>query len=482
MRSLNAWAAQQPPADKQETPLAVGGEASLKDALAAFSQEFNSSSAVSASQDDQSLPAESSHSASRATSSSVFVAGSLAIDLSCDYALQNHSRAAGDAVLKPALNTSNPAEIRQSLGGVGSNVARAAHLMGADVKLCSAVGSDLGGKAVLEALTEAGMDTSGIKTLSPATGGRTAQYVAVNDSSKDLVLAMADMSILESTSTDADSISNTLDTFWLPQLKTSPPSHLVLDANWPALHLSKWLAAFKGTDTKPHTTFEPVSNAKCTAPFRLSIPHTLSTFPNPSIDLTTPNRYELAAMHIAAREAGHLERADWWSVIDALGIPSSGARTQMALATSNQLVDQGIPQQSVQLLPFFPAICTKLGSEGVLLTQILSAEDPRLTSGEYAPYILSRCGNGTEETLGIGGVYMRLFPAIEAVGEEEVVSVNGVGDTFVGTLVAGLAKAKEGGKEGRVEDFIDIAQRAAVLTLKSRESVAPGLGTLGMLL
>lgn len=77
---------------------------------------------------------------------------------------------------------------------------------------------------------------------------------------------------------------------------------------------------------------------------------------------------------------------------------------------------------------------------------------------------------------------MRLFPAIEAVGEEEVVSVNGVGDTFVGTLVAGLAKAKRNSKESRVEDFIDIAQRAAVLTLKSRESVAPGLGTLGMLL
>lgn len=86
--------------------------------------------------------------------------------------------------------------------------------------------------------------------------------------------------------------------------------------------------------------------------------------------------------------------------------------------------------------------------------------------------------------MGVGGVYMRLFPAVEEVEGEHVVSVNGVGDTFVGTIVAGLAAQKrdDGTAAGRVEDFIDIAQRAAVLTLKSKESVSPGLGTLRMLL
>lgn len=88
--------------------------------------------------------------------------------------------------------------------------------------------------------------------------------------------------------------------------------------------------------------------------------------------------------------------------------------------------------------------------------------------------------------MGVGGVYMRLFPAVEEVEGEHVVSVNGVGDTFVGTIVAGLAAQKRddgtAAAAGRVEDFIDIAQRAAVLTLKSKESVSPGLGTLRMLL
>ena len=461
MRSLNAWAAQQ-----------------LLPDVAVTSQSGEVKATANTDKASQALTPRPEPSVT--LKPSVFVAGSLAIDLSCDYALQDQNRAAGGATLKPALHTSNPAVITQALGGVGSNVARAAHLTGADVRLCSAVGDDLSGKAALEALADSGMDTRAIKTMTQASGNRTALYVAINDSSRNLVLAMADMSILESASSDHDSIVSALESFWVPQLKEAQPSHLVLDGNWPSPHLAKWLAAAR--DSRTYTVFEPVSNAKSVRPLHLPNPHILSTFPNPSINLTTPNRYELEAMHSAAREGGFFERADWWEVIDALGIPSTGARTQMALATSAQLVDQGIPQQSVQLLPFFPATCTKLGSDGVLLTQILPANDPRLTSGEYAPFILSRCANGTEDSLGIGGVYMRLFPAVEAVGEEEIASVNGVGDTFVGTLVASLAKAKANGKQGRVEDFVDVAQRAAVLTLKSRESVAPGLGTLGMLI
>ena len=333
------------------------------------------------------------------------------------------------------------------------------------------------GRAALEAFGDANMSTAGIKMLSKDSGSRTAQYIAFNDSNRDLHLAMADMSILESTSTAPDTVYDAFDTSWLPQLHESRPSHLVLDANWPPEHLVRWLRA--GKDIDAHITFEPVSNVKGTAIFRPPKSYELSVFPNPSLHLATPNAYELSTMHSTARERGLFDRSDWWAVVDAFGIPHTGARTQMALATTSALVDQGVPQQSLQLLPFIPSICTKLGAQGVLLTQLIPANDERLTSGEYAPYILSRCANGTEDTLGVGGVYMRLFPAVEEVKPEDVVSVNGVGDTFAGTLVAGLASRGQGAK---VEDLVDLAQRAAVLTLKSRESVSPGLGTLRILL
>ncbi|KAK0304646.1 hypothetical protein LTR91_019889 [Friedmanniomyces endolithicus] len=404
------------------------------------------------------------------SASTVFVAGSLNVDLSCDFTPQSSSSSHS-----PELHTSNPATIMQSLGGVAHNIARAAHLMGANVRLCSAVGDDLSGKAALEALTASGMSSAGIKVMPADSGSRTSQYVAINDTNKGLVLAMADVSILEDTKSDS-AISTSLEHFWLPQLRQARPSHLVLDANWPPDHLSRWLRA--GASTASHITFEPVSNPKSTSLFHAPKTHPLAVFPTPSLHLATPNASELAAMHRAAREADLFDRQDWWAVIDALGIPDSGARVQLSLATNSALVDQGVPQQSLQLLPFIPAICCKLGAQGLLLTQLLPAGDERLSSAAYAPFILSRCGNGTEGTLGVGGVYMRLFPAVEEVGGREVVSVNGVGDTLAGALVAGLAL---GGKGARVEEFVDVAQRAAVLTLKSAESVSPGLGTLRML-
>lgn len=321
------------------------------------------------------------------------------------------------------------------------------------------------------------MSSEVVKVFDSDHGLRTAQYIAVNDASKDLVMAMADMSILEQKPNTANAVAEAFDSFWLPKLRQAKPRHLVLDANWPPHFLARWLEA--GKETGAYVSFEPVSNAKAAGLFHLPKTSELSAFPQPSVHLATPNAYELTAMNSAARDGGYFERSDWWAVIDALGIPSTGARTQLALATSPALVDRGIPQQAIQLLPFIPTILTKLGPQGVLLSQILPANDSRLTDGAYAPHILSRCNNGTESTLGVGGVYMRLFDAVEQVGEEDIVSVNGVGDTFAGTLIAGLASR---GPEDRVEDLVDLAQRAAVLTLKSREAVSTGLGTLRILL
>lgn len=351
------------------------------------------------------------------------------------------------------------------------------------MRFCSAVGDDLSGKAAMEGLSAEGLGNAAVKVIANDASRRTAQYVAINEQNKDLAIAMADMSILDVAQHDQnDAISQAFDELWLPQLRDSHPTHLAIDANWPPQYLSRWLEA--GKSIGAHVTFEPVSNAKSIIPFHLPAPpgqkqnQSLPTFPNASIHLATPNSYELAAMHAAASSRGFFEREDWWQVIDSLGIPSSGARTAMSLATSPELVDAGIPQQSIQLLPFIPAICTKLGAQGVLLTQILAANDPRLTSGAHAPYILSRCNNGTEADLGVGGVYMRLFSPAETVPEAEVVSVNGVGDSFVGTMVSLLAKAKAEGREGLVEEFVDVAQRAAVLSLKSKEAVSPELASL----
>jgi pseudouridine-5'-phosphate glycosidase/pseudouridine kinase len=292
----------------------------------------------------------------------------------------------------------------------------------------------------------------------------TAQYVSINDARKNLVVAMADMSIFSRPS------SQNAVRKWR-EVISQHPKWVVIDANW---HPSTIKAIIKTCwyydpdHKKIKIAYEPVSVPKSTCLFHRGRGQPLHPNPIHAIDLATPNQHELAAMHAAAKENEFLDSDEWWKIIDALGIPSTGARDRFVALTNSKLADEGIPLQTIQLLPFIPTILTKLGSEGVLMTALLKPDDPRLTNPDDAPYILSRNANGSTE---VGGVYMRLFPAVEEV--QDVVSVNGVGDTFLGVVVAGLARGLKLG-----ERLVDVAQRGAVMTLRSQEAVSPDLDKL----
>ncbi|KAJ6785427.1 hypothetical protein PWT90_10170 [Aphanocladium album] len=385
--------------------------------------------------------------------SNILVAGSVAVDLSCDYS----SPKSGE--MAPQSHVSNPSRISQSIGGVGRNVAVAAHLAsgGSGVQFCSMVGKDVAGQTVLTSLETVGLDTSSIMKLDQQAypEGRTAQYVAVNDGNKDLVLAMADMNIFS---------KNSFADHWRSTVAASKPKWMVVDGNWAPPDIRHWIRA--GEESGAQVAFEPVSAEKSKGLFcpERGLPR-LNLYPETSISLASPNTYELAAMHAAAKDNGYFEPMHWFEVIDAFGM--RGARDRFVHLTSAELTDAGVPIQTIQLLPYIPTILTKLGSKGVLMTAILVKDDPRLRDRDEEEFILTR-SPPTHPV--VGGVYMRLFPPVETV--KEIVSVNGVGDTFLGVMISGLAQG------GRVDKLVDVAQRGAVLTLKSAESVSPDLGSL----
>ena len=392
----------------------------------------------------------------------VIVAGSLAIDLSCDY-IQSPTQ---NLSSQPQFHTSNPASITQTLGGVGQNIATALHYLGSWPRLCSSIAADVAGSTALNILAKRGVQTAGIQIRSP--DYHTAQYVAVNDSKKRMVLAMADMTILEDDSGNFDSI-------WKPHVDMCKPKWLVIDANWHPNTLRKWLDIARTSGVK--VAFEPVSTVKSRRVFSARIQQntSLAAVPNHLISLATPNALELSSMHDAASDVGLFDREDWWQAINSIGLSSSGSRDKLVSATNSLLVDQGVPQQSLRLLPFIPCILATLGERGVLMTQMLQPGDDRLTCPDAAPYILSRSTDGNNV---VGGVYMRLFPAVETVSSDEIVSVNGVGDTFLGVLIAGLTKEKP----RDIVQLVDIAQRGSVMTLKSKEAVSPKILALRSLL
>ncbi|KAL4896265.1 Indigoidine synthase A like protein-domain-containing protein [Aspergillus ambiguus] len=383
----------------------------------------------------------------------ILVAGSLAIDLSCDYVPP-----AGDRHAAPLPSTSNPAAIGQSVGGVGQNVALAAHYLGGSVHFCSVVGDDLSGRTALATLRDADLPTSGIQILRSA---RTAQYVAVNDAKKDLVLAMADMGIME-----APEQTLPFADVWEPLVARTQPQWVVVDANWTPGVIARWMAVARRHGAR--VAFEPVSTAKSRRLFGRGHSDApigpADCVPHHAVSLAAPNRFELAEMYTAAREGALFESDGWWRVIDAMGMSAAGSRDRLVAMTSAELVDRGVPQQTIQLLPYIPCLLTKLGAQGVLVTQLLRPGDPRLTAPESAPYILSR---GTADAAVVGGVYMRLFPPAAVLTGEEIVSVNGAGDTLLGAVVAGLVRGAS-----TVEEVIPLAQMASVQTLKSAGGVS----------
>jgi pseudouridine kinase len=85
--------------------------------------------------------------------------------------------------------TSNPAQVTGGFGGVARNVAENLARLGVDVALIARVGRDIAGDALLADARSAGIDTDGCIVDA---AGPTSEYVAVLDSSRELVIAAVD--------------------------------------------------------------------------------------------------------------------------------------------------------------------------------------------------------------------------------------------------------------------------------------------------
>ena len=392
-------------------------------------------------------PKSNYHNATAEGNCNIIVAGSVALDYDCRYIMSSTEKQAS-----VQLHTSNPSKIHQSIGGVGYNVARAAQSSGSSVRLLSAIGADPAGHVLLDHLRRCKLDLEDVRIVSEA---NTSLYIAFNDANKGLLMAASDMRLFE----DEKNAPNA--EIWKSESNILKPSWFFVDANWNAASISKLLKKAKAVGVK--TAFEPVSIPKASRIFGKTFD--LPVFPDQQVDLISPNRDELFAIYQAAQSGGMFEREDWWQLISSFGLSSFGMRDDLVKHSSQALVDAGIPQQCLHLLPFFPEIVVSLGSDGLLLTMLLNADDDRLKStNEAAQWVLG----GTPSKISssgnkIGGIYMRRFEAAEEVASDDIMSVNGVGDTLLGTLVANMAQS-----QGGAEEYVQISQQAAIEKLKGR--------------
>ena len=127
----------------------------------------------------------------------------------------------GRSLAPLAAGDSNPGVICSSLGGVGRNIAHNLALLGAEVKLITALGGDDGARRVRESCRALGIDL-GYSLAVPE--GVTSTYLSIAGPDGDMALALSDMSIYERLTPD-----------WfagvLPVLNAA--ALVVLDANLP---------------------------------------------------------------------------------------------------------------------------------------------------------------------------------------------------------------------------------------------------------
>jgi pseudouridylate synthase / pseudouridine kinase len=392
----------------------------------------------------------------------VVVAGAVAVDYACDYAPISQSGGT-----TPAMSTSNPANISTSIGGVGHNVAMTAHLLGAKVKFFTVIGDDMAGSMILNAVNHKKLDGSFSRVPSTSLSShryRTAQYIAVNDSHKDLVVAMADVGILEQDIPDMDNLRKS----WKTSLQQASPKYLVVDANWSAEMLYFWLKAGKQVGAK--TVFEPVSAPKSQRLFpQQAGPHLIKSYPQHNVDISTPNEKELSAMFHAYHESSYRNESLWSQIAKLQRDPD--VQEALVQCSSPELVADGIPQQVMHMLPYIPCLAITLGPNGVLLAIILDPDDHDSQSLLASGYILSHKFPLNDCTR---AVYMRHFPPDSPMPVEKIVSVNGVGDTFLGAFIAQLCS----GSVKSIEQAVSFAQSAAGLALQSPSAVCEEITSL----
>lgn len=168
------------------------------------------------------------------------------------------------APLVPA--TSNPGHTRISPGGVGRNIAACLGLLGAPVRLVSAVGDDAFGDEALRVTAECGADVSAVRRVPGATG----TYTAVLDDRGELVAAVSDMA--------------TVDALELETVHLTDAALVVLDGNLAPAQAARVVAAAASAGVP--LAFEPVSVAKAARLADLVR----------DLFLVTPNTDELAAL------------------------------------------------------------------------------------------------------------------------------------------------------------------------------------------
>jgi len=139
------------------------------------------------------------------------------------------------------------------------------------------------------------------------------------------------------------------------------------------------------------------------------------------------------------------------------------------------LIEDGVVQKAIQLLPFFQHLIIKCGDQGVLVVMSISPDDASQSDwSKKRSNPSQRCivANGNSKET----VVLQHIPSLPV---DSLVNVTGAGDSFVGALLAMLAHQPNVLYHPEsLHEAILTSQKAAVLTLQSHSAVSPLLSSI----
>ena len=210
------------------------------------------------------------------------------------------------------------------------------------------------------------------------------------------------------------------------------------------------------------------------------------------ISYAAPNTLELARMYEEAVAGKHelTAQSHWWKVVDDMAMGSEfrmdlqqiarldACLNDRAKGTLSFLVNKGIAQMAIHLLPFFQHLIIKCGDRGVITAFRIAGEEAKSSPWMHErTNVHQRCivakGRG-----GASVTVLKHYPALIMPGEK-IVNVTGAGDSFVGTVLATLVHNPTVFQHpDSLDELVALAQKAAVLTLQSPNAVSPLLSEL----
>jgi len=402
------------------------------------------------------------------TPAKLVVVGSAAIDVVAQ------ARTIPDADSSCGRHSTSPGTVALHLGGVGRNMAEAAHRVSiskfqsrpSETMLVSSVGDDSLGRLLLEEMRTIGMRTDGITTR----GRKSAVCNMVLDGSGNLIGGVADMDIIHSIEPE----------MVVSRIVEHKPSLVAMDANVSPAMLKALVQHCNANNIQ--TFFEPTSVFKCASILPAISSALGSDFDGSPIKFASPNLLELAelARCFRAEPREPTMHDHWRRSVDKFSIGLEFHRSMDRLSCENVgtngktlsfLAERGITQPVINLFPFFQHLVIKCGDLGVLLAMRFPTDKRTEWARERTDFQRRQVVFHGKSDLFV----IKHYPAHE-VDPQSVVSVTGAGDSLVGVILAAVTQnVSTFDSPELVDNVIALAQSAAIQTLQSPLAVSHSL-------